>query len=189
MSQANAADIAGECVGDEAVQQRLCVGPCDLDLGEGADIHNAHALAHGTVLLTHALVNDIATKAVVIFLRLVTGGEPARAFVAIDLFKDCPLFLESLVERARFHRPAVQAIEVGEGDLVAEQVVFSRLDVLPLFVGVVAESARVKGAHRHIGRAMHHPAGQFTGQARTPANANLRAAAAPIIAHARCGAN
>ena len=141
------------------------------------------------MLLTHALVNDIATKAVVIFLRLVTGGEPARAFVAIDLFKDCPLFLESLVERARFHRPAVQAIEVGEGDLVAEQVVFSRLDVLPLFVGVVAESARVKGAHRHIGRAMHHPAGQFTGQARTPANTNLRAAAAPVIAHTRCGAN
>ena len=54
------------------------------------------------MLLPHALVNDIATKAVVIFLRLVTGGEPARAFVAIDLFKDSPLFLESLVEGAGF---------------------------------------------------------------------------------------
>jgi hypothetical protein len=32
---------------------------------------------------------------------------------------------------------------------------------------------------------MHHPARQFAGQAGAPADADLRAAAAPVVAHAR----
>ena len=68
-------------------------------------------------------------------------------------------------------------------------VIFFCLNDLPAFLRVISKPARIVVAHRDIGGPMHHPAGQFAGQPRPPADADLRPAAAPVIAHARRGAD
>ena len=68
---------------------------------------------------------------------------------------------------------------------MAQAVILLRLDHLPVLGGIVAETARIELAHRYVGGAMNHPAGQLAGQARAPADADLGAAAAPVIGDAR----
>jgi hypothetical protein len=72
-----------------------------------------------------------------------------------------------------------------ERDFVAQAVILLGLHDLPFLGRVGPKAARIIVAHRDIRRAMHHPARQFAGQPRPPADADLRAAAAPVVAHAR----
>jgi hypothetical protein len=86
---------------------------------------------------------------------------------------------------------------MGLGDFVPQAVVFLWLHNSPIFGGIDAKPARVIVTHRDVRRAVHHPAGQFAGlfpgqfagQAGPPADADLGAAAAPVVAHARCRAD
>ena len=134
-------------------------------------------------------MNRRAAEAVVIALLHAVPGEPAGPFVAVDLLVDGALGLEAFVKRRGLHRSACQPVEMGKGDFVAQAVVLFRLHHLPLLRGVAAEAARVIVAHRDVGGPMHHPAREFAGQPRAPANADLGAAAAPVVPHPRCGAD
>ena len=75
---------------DQAVEQRFCVGAADFNFGERADIHNPNALANA-VLLTHAIVDDVATKAVVVFLSFLARRKPTRTLVSVDFLKNSTL--------------------------------------------------------------------------------------------------
>ena len=72
---------------------------------------------------------------------------------------------------------------------MAQAIVFFGLHDLPLFGCIAAKPARIIVAHGNICSPMHHPARQFACQTRAPADTNLCAAAAPIVAHAGRGPN
>ena len=72
-----------------------------------------------------------------------------------------------------------------EGDLVAQAVVLLRLDDAEVAAGVGAEAARVELPHVEVGRAVHDPARELPRQRRPPADADLDAAAAPVVLQAR----
>ena len=134
------------------------------------------------MLFRHPLIDDVAAETVVVPLGLIASGKPARPLVAVNLLKHRALGLEAVVKGALLHRSAIEAVEVWKGNLMAQQVILPRLDVLPLFIGVRTKTPGIKGPHGNIRRAVHHPAGQLTGQARPPANADLGAAATPVVA-------
>ena len=69
---------------------------------------------------------------------------------------------------------------------MAQTVIFFCFCHLPVLIGVAAEPARVKFAHGNISRTMDNPPRQLTAQPRTPANADLGAAATPVVSDPRC---
>ncbi len=101
--------------------------------------------------------------------------------MTVDLLIDCTFGLQPLIQRAGFDRTPVKTVQMRERDFMAQAIVFPGLHHLPVLGGIAAKAARIVLAHRDIGCAMHHPAGQFTGQAGPPANADLGAAAAPVV--------
>ena len=112
--------------------------------------------------------------------------EPSRPLEAEDFFEHGTFFPQQVVKRAWLDRPAGEAVEVREGDFVAQAIIFPGLDHLPWFFRVVSEAARIVLAHRDVGSTMHHPPGQLARQPRAPADADLGAAAAPVISDAGC---
>ena len=187
VGQDDAADLLRETVGDQPIEKGRRVGAADLDLGEGGDVHDADTLAHRPHLFADDVMHDISPEGVVIDRRRAASGEPSGPFMPVDLLEDSALGLQALIERARLDRPAGQAVEVGEGNFVAKAVVFLRFDDLPVLGGIAAEAARIEFAHGDVGRTMDHPAGELAGQARPPADADLRPATAPVVLHPGSG--
>ena len=115
--------------------------------------------------------------------------KPPWAFMAEHFFIYCAFRLQPVIKRAWLNWPPSQPVEMWERDFVTQAIIFLRLDHLPFFIGVIAKAARIKFTHRDIGRAMHHPPGQFAGQPGAPANADLGATTTPVIFHPWCRAN
>ena len=91
MRQANAPRLLRKLIRNQAVEQRFCVGAADFNFGERADIHNPNALANRGVLLTHAIVDNVSTKAVVVFLSFLTRRKPSWTLVSEDFLKNSTL--------------------------------------------------------------------------------------------------
>ena len=185
MGEHDPAVPARQAVGDQSVEPAGGVRTGDLDPGEGGDVHETHALPHRPDLFGDDVVHDVAPERIVVARGRAAAGEPARPFVTVHFLEHGARLLRPPVERRGLDGPSLQPVEVREGDLVAQAVVFPGLDHLPVPVGIGAEPPGIVFAHGNVGRAMDDPARQFARQPRSPADADLRSAAAPVVPHSR----
>ncbi len=66
-------------------------------------------------------------------------------------------------------------------NFVAQAIVFLGLHHLPVLGRIGTEAPGIEFTHGYVRRAMHHPACQFARQPRAPTDADLCAAATPIV--------
>ena len=109
--------------------------------------------------------------------------------MAVDFFKHSAFVFQSFIQWRWFYRTTIKTVEVRVGDFMPQAVVFFCFDHLPWLIGVVAEASWVIVPHGYISCTVHHPACQFTSQARAPANSDLSATATPVITYFRCRTN
>ncbi len=187
MRQRYAPILHRQLVGAQGLQQRPCARPLDQHLGKGRNVHDPDPLSHCAALITHDVMHLRAPERILIDGLHALGREPARAFVAKDLFEHRALVFQPLVQRRWLHRPPREPVEMRKRDLVPQAVILARLHHLPFLGGIGTKAARVVLAHRDIGAAVHHPPRQLPRQAWPPADPDLRPATAPVIAHTRRG--
>ena len=185
MGQDNPAHFLRQTVCHQRVKERLGLRPTDLDFCKCADVLNADTLAHCFAFGFHQTEMRCAAEAVVIPLLDSVTRKPARALMAEHFLKNSTFGLQPLIKWRGFDRPSRQPVEMRKGDFMAQFVVLMCLDDLPILVSVISKPTRIVFAHIDVSRTMHHPARQFARQSRPPADADLRAATAPVIAHTR----
>ena len=113
--------------------------------------------------LAHDIVHGVSRKRILVFLGDAVPCKPAWPFVPIDFFEHRSLGFQAIIERARLYRSAGKPVEMRERNFVPKAIIFLGFDDLPFLGGVDAKPPGVVFPHGNIGRAMHHPAGQFPG--------------------------
>ena len=76
-------------------------------------------------------------------------------------------------------------VQVGKGNLVAQQVVLVGLGPVVARGGELSEAGGIEGAQVDGGGAPNHPGGELASGARTPGDAHLHPGAVPVVGESR----
>ena len=155
----DSAQFLRQSIRDHSIECLRGIIARDQDFGESGYIHDAGVVSDSRDFMGDTVMDEVSGEGVMVVLFGGVAREPSGAFMAIDFFKNSALLFEAVIKRTRFDRSPRKPIEMRKRDFVAQAVIFFCFGDLPFFVGIVAESAGVKFAHRDIGRAMHHPMG------------------------------
>src|SRR5688572_7558129 len=179
MPENDAAVAARNAVCADAFEEGMCVLSCYLELGEGRQVHEAHALAHSQRFFLHCRPPVRAFEGKVLTLaRLVV---PARPLPAEDLAELSTLRPEPLVDGGRSQIPP-NLMLLSRRQAPIHVLVFVHRDPGSIFlVRPVPETPRVELAHIDLRLAVHHPLRQIFAGPSTLADADRGAAMHPVV--------